>query len=157
MFSKSFGYSLRGILYIALLQGKRKNVQVDEIAQQLCLPQHFMSKILKNLVKEKILSSSKGPNGGFHINEKTLSTSLLHIVEVTEGLGIINHCALRLQECNSHNPCPLHYKMEAIKLNLKKELEETTIQDLVEQDNPDLIKSLSNNAHDLSKQIIQTN
>lgn len=153
MFSKTFGYALRGILYIALLQGKRKNVQVDEIAQQLSLPQHFMSKILKNLVKHQILSSSKGPNGGFHINERTLSTSLLHIVEITEGLGLINHCALRLQECNSQNPCPLHFKMESIKLNLKKELVETTIQDLVDQDNPDLIKSLSNLIHPVSIQL----
>ena len=153
MFSKSFGYALRGILYIALLQGKRRNVQVDEIAQQLSLPQHFMSKILKNLVKHGILSSSKGPNGGFHINELTLNTPLLHIVEVTEGLGLIKNCALRMQECNLQNPCPLHYKMESIKKTLSKELGETTIQDLANNDNPDLIKSLSNTIHPVINQL----
>ena len=153
MFSKSFGYALRGILYIALLQGKRRNVQVDEIAQQLSLPQHFMSKILKNLVKHNILSSSKGPNGGFHINEFTLNTPLLRIVEVTEGLGLINNCALRMQECNLQNPCPLHYKMERIKNTLKKELRETTVKDLANTNHPDLIKSLSNTVHPLINQL----
>lgn len=154
MFSKSFGYALRGIIYIVLLQGKRRNVQVDEIAQQLSLPQHFMSKILKNLVKHGILSSSKGPNGGFHINEQTLSTPILRIIEITEGLGMINNCALRLQECNSQNPCPLHYKMESVKHVLKKELGETTIKDLTDNDNPDLIKSLSNMVHPVLKPLL---
>lgn len=147
MFSKSFGYALRGVLYIALVQGDRRNVQVDEIAQQLSLPQHFMSKILKNLVKHGILSSSKGPHGGFHINELTLNTPLLRIVEVTEGLGLINNCALRMQECSLQNPCPLHYKMDSIKNTLRKELGETTIKDLTKNDNPDFIKSLSNTIH----------
>ena len=147
MFSKSFDYALRGILYIAMLQGKRRNVQVDEIAQQLVLPPHFMSKILKNLVKHHILDSSKGPNGGFHINGQTLNTTVLQIVETTEGLGLIQNCALRLQECNSQNPCPLHYKMEGIKKLLLSELSQTTIQDLVTKDHPDFIKSLSNIAN----------
>jgi Rrf2 family iron-sulfur cluster assembly transcriptional regulator len=153
MFSKSFGYALRGILYIVLFQGTRRNVQVDEIAQQLCLPQHFMSKILKNLVKHGILSSSKGPNGGFHINELTLHTPLLRVVEVTEGLGLITNCALRMQECNLQNPCPLHYKMESIKHTLRKELGETTIKDLADTKNPDVIKSLSNTSYPVFNQL----
>lgn len=154
MFSKSFGYALRGILYIALLQGNRRNVQVDEIAQQLALPPHFMSKILKSLAKHGILGSSKGPHGGFHMNEQTLDTPLLQILEVTEGLNLIHNCVLRLHECDTHNPCALHCKMEGIKKALRQELVATTIQDLMEQNSPDVIKSLSNFKHPSSKQLL---
>jgi len=143
MFSKSFGYALRGILYIAYEQKGRRNIQVEEIARQLALPPHFMSKILKNLVKHKILSSSKGPNGGFNLNETTLQTSVLRVLEVTEGLSLIHNCALRMQECNHQNPCPLHYKMEGIKASLNKELSETSINDLVQEDKADFILSLT--------------
>jgi DNA-binding IscR family transcriptional regulator len=51
-FSKSFGYAVRGVLYIAIMQDEKRYVQVEEIAGQLAVPRHFMGKILKNLVKE---------------------------------------------------------------------------------------------------------
>lgn len=143
MFSKSFSYALRGILYIALLQDEERNIHVNEIAEQLGVPRHFMGKILKNLVKHHILHSTKGPNGGFRINELTLRTSVLKVVEITDGLSAFNNCVLRLHLCNSQNPCPLHHLIEGAKESLRKELLNTTIEDLLEKDKQDFIKSIT--------------
>ncbi|RYF86429.1 MAG: transcriptional regulator, partial [Chitinophagaceae bacterium] len=49
-FSKSFGYAVRGVLYIAFMQDAKQYVQAEEIAAQLLVPRHFVSKILKKLV-----------------------------------------------------------------------------------------------------------
>jgi Rrf2 family transcriptional regulator, iron-sulfur cluster assembly transcription factor len=143
MFSKSFGYALRGILYIALLQHEARNIQVDEIAERLALPRHFMSKILKNLAKHGILHSIKGPNGGFNINEHTMGTTVLTIVKITEGLAAFDNCVLRLHKCDAQNPCPLHQKIAESKETLRKELASTTIEDLVRTDKKDFIKSIT--------------
>ena len=45
-FSKSFGYAVRGVLYIAVMQNEKRYVQAEEIAAQLFVPRHFMGKIL---------------------------------------------------------------------------------------------------------------
>ena len=79
LFSKSFGYALRGILYIASMQDEHRLIQIDEIAAQLNVPRYFMGKILKRLVKENILLSTKGPYGGFSLHQQTLSLPLLPI------------------------------------------------------------------------------
>lgn len=143
MFSKSFGYALRGILYIALLQNEGRNIHVDEIAEKLSVPRHFMGKILKNLVKHGILHSIKGPNGGFSVQEQTLSIPLLKIVELTDGLSLFNVCVLRLHVCSADNPCPMHKQIEQSKASLKATLINTTIGDLLIEDKEDFIKSIT--------------
>jgi Rrf2 family transcriptional regulator, iron-sulfur cluster assembly transcription factor len=142
-FSKSFGYAVRGVLYIAVMQDEKRYVQVEEIAAQLAVPRHFMGKILKKLVKENVLISAKGPAGGFTINEGTLQLPLVRLMDITDGLGLFATCVLRLKECNALNPCPMHCQMEAVNLKLKSILSNTTVGDLLQNDKPGFIKSLS--------------
>ncbi|HEX6332588.1 MAG TPA: Rrf2 family transcriptional regulator [Flavisolibacter sp.] len=143
IFSKSFGYAVRGILYVALMQDEKRYVQVEEIAAKLAVPRHFMGKILKNLAKAGVINSSKGPSGGFTINEETLSLPLVRMIDLTEGMVSINSCVLRVKECNSMNPCPLHNQMEGIRAKLKTVLSQTTIGDLLSENKTDFIKSIS--------------
>ena len=57
--SKSFGYALRGILYISLMEDENRKVQADEIAENLSVPRHFLSKILKQVAKAGIIGFTK--------------------------------------------------------------------------------------------------
>ena len=143
IFSKSFGYALRGILYTALTCKEKQRIQVDEIARELAVPKYFLSKIMKNIVKHGILNSTKGPHGGFSLSEKTLSTPLLDLMIITNGDTQFNSCVLRLKKCNSNLPCPLHHKMETFKIELYQFFTQTTIGDLLETNQPNFIKSLS--------------
>lgn len=142
MFSKSFGYALRGILFIVFLQDEKRRIHVDEIATRLSVPRYFMSKVLKNLAKQGILGSVKGPHGGFYVNEQTMSTSVLRILTITDGDGQFRNCALRLQECNLQNPCPLHKQMFLIRNDLKSLMENTTVEDLINENAKDFLNSL---------------
>lgn len=144
IFSKSFGYALRGILYIALVQeDEGRKVQVDEIAEQLGVPRHFMGKILKGLVKDGLLQSVKGPYGGFALASGTLNTSLFALIELTDGLNTFKNCVLHLRVCNAVNPCPLHFQMEKIKRNLHEVLLGTVVADLLKKDKEQFIKSIA--------------
>ncbi|MGZ5287433.1 MAG: RrF2 family transcriptional regulator [Flavisolibacter sp.] len=142
MFSKTFGYALRGILMIVYYQNEKRRIQVDEISSSLCVPRHFMSKVLKNLVKYGILDSIKGPGGGFFVNERTMSTSVLTVLTITDGDEQFKNCALRLHTCNLQNPCPLHKQVYVIREKLKNQFQSTTIKDLVGKNNDDFISSL---------------
>jgi Rrf2 family transcriptional regulator, iron-sulfur cluster assembly transcription factor len=142
-FSKSFGYAVRGILYIASVQEEKKYVHVEEIAQKLAVPRHFMGKILKILAKKNFIHSVKGPSGGFSINEKTMKVSLLELVDSIDGLETFRSCVLRLKECNSLNPCPLHVQMEGLKSKLRSVLAGTTINDMMDENKVEFLKSIS--------------
>jgi Rrf2 family protein len=143
IFSKSFGYAVRGVLYIALMQDERKFIHVEEIARKLAVPRHFMGKILKRLVKGNVINSSKGPMGGFTINEETLAMPLVVLVNIFEGLETFKNCALKLKECDPDNPCPLHSQMTFFQQEMKRMLSGTTINDLLKNDKASFVTSLS--------------
>lgn len=143
IFSKSFGYAVRGVLYIALMQDEKKFVHVEEIANSLTVPRHFMGKILKKLVKHHVIHSSKGPMGGFTTNDRTLQVPLMELINIIDGMESFKSCVLRLKECNPDNPCPLHNQMVHFQNELKGMLAGTTINDLLKEDKADFVKSLS--------------
>lgn len=142
-FSKSFGYALRGILYVALMQDEQRKVQIDEIAKELSVPKHFLGKIMKEMVKEGLLNSTKGPYGGFDLTEKTLATPLIKLAEITGDVNQFNVCVLQMRGCDGHNPCPLHKDMDSIKNKLETLFLQTTISDLLLDDKKGIIKSLA--------------
>lgn len=142
-FSKSFGYALRGVLYVALVSEENRRVQVDEIAQKLSVPKHFLAKIMNRVVKEGILDSTKGPYGGFSVNEETLSSPLIRLLRITDGMEQFNTCVLRLRKCNKANPCPLHFLMEQNRDGLLKDFSKTTVADLLKQDNEIMVRSIA--------------
>src|SRR6266511_3650690 len=97
IFSKSFGYALRGTLYVAMMNDEKRKIRIDEMANRLSVPRHFLGKIMNKVAKRGILTSTKGPNGGFTLNNTTLSTSLLTLVESMDGLEQFDECVLRLR------------------------------------------------------------
>lgn len=132
MLSKTFGYAIRGILYVALKNMEVKTVGIKEMAEALEVPQPFLGKIMQDLVRRDILSSVKGPNGGFFVNEHTLQTPVIKVVEAIDGLGAFQKCALGLHHCSGTQPCPLHYQVKEYRDNLLKVLTEQKIDDLKE-------------------------
>ena len=142
IFSKSFGYGVRSILYLVSVKADSSRVQLWEIAKALNMPRFFLSKILNRLVKEGILDSVKGHNGGFSTNSRTLSTRLSEIAVLTNDDFQSGACVIRLGACNALNPCPLHEQVQPLKRQWDQLLKATTVQDLLIKDRADLLKSI---------------
>ena len=70
MFSKTTEYALRATIYIAQKGTIDKKLGIDEIANAIDSPKPFTAKILQLLTKDKVLHSTRGPNGGFYITDK---------------------------------------------------------------------------------------
>lgn len=143
VFSKTFGYAVRGVLYVAMSAENQKKVQLDEMAEVLKVPRHFLGKVMKRMVKEGVLSSMKGPYGGFFLNENTMETPLYKIIEITGESEAFSVCTLKLSKCSSINPCPLHKRMEDVRKECRSILSETTIGDMVSKEQPDFIRSIT--------------
>lgn len=143
VFSKTFGYAVRGVLFVALASEKQKKVQLDEMAEVLKVPRHFLGKVMKRMAKEGILESMKGPYGGFYLSKNTLKTPLYKIIEITGESENFATCVLKLSKCNCNNPCPLHRKMEEVRTNCREILAATTIGDLLNKEQPEFIQSIA--------------
>jgi DNA-binding IscR family transcriptional regulator len=98
---------------------------------------------MKRLVKEGILSSQKGPNGGFYINDKTLQTPLLQFIHLTGEDEYFKSCVLRLRKCDATRPCPMHTRAEQLRDQWEDIFSKTKVNDLLDNDQPNYIDSIS--------------
>lgn len=132
MFSNSSKYALKAVLYLAVNASKSNKIMAKNISEPINVPQAYISKLLQELSRHNIVSSTRGPNGGFYLNEENLKTPLINIITVIDGENRLNSCLLSIQNCNSANPCPLHHFAASYKTHLLEKLESSTIEDMVE-------------------------
>ena len=130
MFSRSCQYALQAVLYIALHGQSGRMIGTKEIAESQNIPSHFLSKILQLMVKGKILSSIKGPNGGFNLRIPPEELNLLIIVEVIDGLDVFNLCGFGMKTCSDLSPCPIHHDYKVVKDKVKDLLVKKTVAEL---------------------------
>ncbi len=122
MFTKSCQYAIRAVIYLSEQNRISKNIGVKEIADALQVPQQFLAKILQQLSKHNLISSVKGPNGGFFLSEANAKITLLDIVECIDGKGALSSCILGLPSCSSDHPCALHHHFFGAREGLKATL-----------------------------------
>lgn len=130
MLSNSSKYAIKAVLFLALYSSKKNKVMVKVIAEPINVPQAYIAKLLQELAKEKIISSSRGPKGGFYLNEDNLNRTIMSIINVIDGDKRLNACMLSLDVCNEEKPCPLHRIIYASKINILKSLKNKTIKEL---------------------------
>ena len=127
MFSRSCEYALQAVLYIAWKEEERNAVGLREIAEAQDIPSHFLSKILQQLVRHRILGSSKGPSGGYVLLRQPDDLSLLEVVGVIDGLDVFERCCIGLKVCSDTTPCPVHHDFKALRTKIKNLLGDKTI------------------------------
>ncbi len=129
MFSQTCKYAIRAMFLVAQRSAEGKYVGIKEVVEGLDAPQHFIAKILQDLSKKGFLTSAKGPNGGFLVNESQQKKSLLDIVFAIDGDKIITSCCLGLKDCSEKNPCPVHEEYKSIRKKLSTMLSTTRVTD----------------------------
>ncbi len=132
IFSKTCEYAIRSVFFIAHRTENGNKVGIKEIALGISSPEHFLAKILQDLSKKGIVKSTKGPNGGFYMDEETLQRPLADVVEAIDGNGLFVGCGLGLVSCSESKPCPLHNEFKVIRENIYKMLVSTSIKNFNE-------------------------
>lgn len=131
MFSKACEYGIRATIYIAEQSISNRKVSLKDVAKAIESPEAYTSKILQQLSKHKIINSSKGPTGGFSLDNQSMENiTLSTIVSAIDGNNIYTGCGLGLKKCNEKMPCPVHFQFKEIRNSLKQMLEETNVKAL---------------------------
>lgn len=134
MFSKATEYALRATIYIAKKSTDDKKISIAEIAAAIDSPQSFTAKILQMLTKDNIVVSSvRGPNGGFYLTEKAKKLPVRSILQAMGEDEVLEKCVLGLKRCSEVTPCPMHFQYKTIKQQLIKLFTSKTIQELADE------------------------
>jgi Rrf2 family protein len=143
MLSNSCIYGIRGVMYLASQSNGESKTGIKKISKDLNLPAPFLAKILQQLAKQKILSSSKGPHGGFSFLKDPRKLTLLDIVNSIDGYDTFTKCIMRNGSCDgdgSSTHCALHEDYERPRAELIKLFSKMSIMELVEKSvNPEFI------------------
>lgn len=131
MISNSSKYALKAVLYLAVNSSGRQKILAKDISGPTNIPKAYLSKVLQELSRHNIVSSVKGPGGGFYLSDENINTPLMKIIQVIDGDNRLNSCMLSLQDCDAEHPCPMHDLVGNTKVNFVKNLEQNTVGDLV--------------------------
>lgn len=128
MFSKACQYGIRSVIYICSESAKGNKVGAKEISQKTGVPEPFIAKILQDLARKEIIGSTKGPTGGFFVDNTHQSLTLKQLVEAIDGEDLFTGCSLGLDNCSEENPCPLHSEIKKIRVGIVKMLTQKSIE-----------------------------
>ena len=131
LLSKSCEYAVRATIYIAKKSNNGERSGIIEISKEIDSPQHFTAKILQTLVRAGVISSLKGPAGGFYLDTGK-NIALIDIVRAIDGDQLFTSCALGLKKCSESKPCPMHHQVIPIRSQLMKVFSETSVAELME-------------------------
>jgi Rrf2 family protein len=135
MLSSSCRYGIRAVIYLASQPPNNGKTGIKQISKDLNLPSPFLAKILQQLAKQKILSSSKGPHGGFSLLKDPRKITLIDIVNTIDGYDTFTDCIMHNGSCEGVEKegkrCPLHQDYEKSRKELIKLFSNRTIHELV--------------------------
>jgi Rrf2 family transcriptional regulator, iron-sulfur cluster assembly transcription factor len=125
LYSSACEYAIRALTHMADHPDRR--VKLREICESEGIPAPFLANILHRLVGAGILSSARGPTGGYALVPDPSALSLLDIKAVVDGLQDLEACAVGLERCSDTTPCPLHDRWKPVRARIRTFLEETTL------------------------------
>lgn len=117
------------MLFIAQKSKSNTKVGVKQIARAIDSPEPFIAKILQELSRKGLLSSSKGPTGGFFLDKAGLKQNLAQIVSAVDGDKLFTGCGLGLKSCSEKKPCPIHDDFVMLRKQIKNMMQSATLGD----------------------------
>jgi Rrf2 family iron-sulfur cluster assembly transcriptional regulator len=135
MFSKACEYGIRAVIYIWSQNDKGKKLGIKDICKEIDAPEFFTAKILQSLAKQGIISSAKGPNGGFYVEQAQVDLTLMDLVIAIDGDQLFKGCGLGLRQCSEETPCPIHSDFKVIREGLSQMLKNKKLVDLASEIN----------------------
>lgn len=138
MLSLSCKAAIKAVIYLGSTCDSGRKASIKEVAEFINENEHTVGKILQKLVKDNVINSLKGPNGGFYITKAQKNLRIVHIIEAIDGKQVFEHCGLGLKKCSQSRPCPFHNDFKPIRELFRKMCYEKRVADLYENVNSGL-------------------
>ncbi len=131
MFSQTTEYAIRAAIDIAT-RPPGQQVLAAHLGETLGIPAHYLSKILQQLVRARVLKSTRGRQGGFALAKPADKIKLREIVAPFEDLKKCEECILGQPVCSDAGACPLHDFWAEVRTRYLHELNTRSLKELGE-------------------------
>jgi len=129
MLSRTGTYALQATLYLAANSNGRA-VPTSEIAERLEAPADYLAKVLRELRRHGLLTSTRGAHGGYRLALAPPEMTVADVVEPFDGFEAPKSCPPRFRSGRGVR-CTAHARrLEWIEAQ-RKILRETTVADLL--------------------------
>src|SRR5215469_5615362 len=89
--TRAADYAVRVMIHLSTA-GRGERVSLPEIGAATGAPDSFLSKVLQALTKAHLISSRRGPTGGFEISVQGRRASMRDVIEAVDGRICLNVC-----------------------------------------------------------------
>ncbi len=124
------------LLSLIVLAKSQKALDAETLSKELDISKSFLAKILQSLARNDIISSFKGVNGGFALNESSLNRSILEIMCAAEGkTPAVFECSPSQSSCPSDraSTCRIWPFINRLQGKIDGFLGTLTLQDILEE------------------------
>ncbi|HBR68985.1 MAG TPA: SUF system Fe-S cluster assembly regulator [Rhodospirillaceae bacterium] len=120
------------VVILAAFKGSGNAVlSAAALAEKTRLPEPTVSKVLKLLVKEGILNSVRGANGGYVMNNDAANISIAKIVKAVDGPISLTACVEGGEgSCDYESCCAVKGRWNPVNAALNSALESITLADM---------------------------
>ncbi len=127
MLTRTGEYALRALVHLACNE-KDWPIAGRLIAKEAGIPEKYLSTVLSDLVRAKVLTSARGTKGGFRMLRPAKKTFLFDILEPFEPiLAPDRPCAFANKECSDDDPCLGHEEWQKVRERYYNFLRKTSV------------------------------
>lgn len=121
-----------GLILVSYIYKKDSLVKLSDLIKETDLPQRFLARIAAELVKNGLLTSKEGKNGGYLISPKIKEISLFDYLSIFENDVLVSSCVNDNFDCKYEKICN-HKDFIKKRLNvvLTKELKKIKLLQLI--------------------------
>jgi Rrf2 family protein len=133
MLSQKSRYTIRALQHLAD-EYRQGPVRLDAIAAAQNIPRKFLTVILSEMVREGLVSSRRGRDGGYELALDPVDIRYGDIIRLTRGSLALVPCASRFAHehcanCLPESECRLRGLMLTLRDAMARMLDETTLAD----------------------------
>jgi len=127
MITREADYCIRTVLHLSRQEHRLQPVPVDQLAREMDIPVPFLRRILARLIDGGIVTSHRGRNGGLSLSGDPARISLLDILRLADGKGLLlNRCLAKDGNCTHRDTCSVHCEMRKLQGMLEEQLQSIT-------------------------------
>jgi Rrf2 family protein len=105
--TRAADYAVRVMIHLARTpRGLR--VSLPALAAATGAPDSFLSKVLQSLTRARLITSKRGPAGGFNMSAPGRQASMRAVIEAIDGPVNLNVCLGNNEVCPRKLRCPAH-------------------------------------------------
>jgi len=129
MITQTAEYALRAVVYLA--KRGREVCTTAEIAEATQVPMGYLSKVLQQLSRRRLVKSTRGVRGGFRLASSAQKITVLAVINAVEPIRRYPQCPLGLP-WHGEQLCPLHKRLDEAGAAVEAAFGGTTLADLLD-------------------------